>query len=126
MQGWWGLRAVIKRMDGRWPTISAPHSTAKLPRAHGIEQSVNTDPQQEIALPGDLHSVCPDDLNDMVDDEAIRLSLFQFGDNLQSGIDRLIEEANEDGGHDNVSVVPARVPQPFSSPRSLDPRTAQS
>lgn len=87
-------------------------------RALGIEESVNADLQEEIALPGDLYLLCSDGLNDMVDDEAIRLTLDKFGDNLESAADHLIEEANGNGGQDNVSVVLARVIKPFPCRRS--------
>lgn len=87
-------------------------------RALGIEESVNADLQEEIALPGDLYLLCSDGLNDMVDDEAIRLTLDEFGDNLENAADRLIEEANRNGGQDNVSVVLARVVKPFPGRRS--------
>lgn len=87
-------------------------------RALGTEESVNTDLQEEIALPGDLYLLCSDGLNDMVDDETIRLTLDRFGDNLEAAADRLIEEANGNGGQDNVSVVLTRVLQPFPGRRS--------
>ncbi len=87
-------------------------------RALGIEETVNADLQEEIALPGDLYLLCSDGLNDMVDDEAIRLTLDEFGDSLEQAADRLIEKANENGGQDNVSVVVARVLRPFPSRRS--------
>ena len=82
-------------------------------RALGIEESVNADLQEEIALPGDLYLLCSDGLNDMVDDDTIRLTLDKFGDNLEAAADRLIEEANGNGGQDNVSVVLVRILQPF-------------
>lgn len=87
-------------------------------RALGIEESVSVDLQEEIALPGDLYLLCSDGLNDMVDDETIRLTLTEFGDNLDALADRLIRMANDNGGHDNVSVALARVLKPFPSRRS--------
>lgn len=87
-------------------------------RALGIEESVTVDLQEEIALPGDVYLLCSDGLNDMVDDETIRLTLTEYGDNLDGAADRLIALANENGGHDNVSVVLVRVLKPFPSRRS--------
>lgn len=86
-------------------------------RALGTEESVNADLREEIALPGDLYLLCSDGLNDMVDDEAIRLTLDEFGDNLEDAADRLIEKANGNGGQDNVSVVLARVLRSFPDRR---------
>lgn len=87
-------------------------------RALGIEESVNVDLQEEVALPGDIYLLCSDGLNDMVDDETIRLTLDKFGDNLDRAADELIEKANGNGGEDNVSVVLARVLKPFPTRRS--------
>ncbi|MFW5969129.1 MAG: Stp1/IreP family PP2C-type Ser/Thr phosphatase [Halofilum sp. (in: g-proteobacteria)] len=87
-------------------------------RALGTEESVNADLQEEIALPGDIYLLCSDGLNDMVDDETIRLTLDEFGDNLEATADRLIDAANANGGQDNVSVVLARVLRPFPTRRS--------
>lgn len=86
-------------------------------RALGIEESVNVDLQEEIALSGDVYLLCSDGLNDMVDDETIRLTLDEFGDNLEGAADQLIRKANENGGQDNVSIVLARVLKPFSTRR---------
>jgi len=88
-------------------------------RALGVEPEVQVDLQEEVALPDDLYLLCSDGLNDMLDDETIRLTLADVGDNLQDGADRLIEQANEQGGQDNVSVVLAKVLKPVSKRRSL-------
>lgn len=87
-------------------------------RALGIEESVNVDLQEEIALSGDIYLLCSDGLNDMVDDETILLTLNEFGDNLEGAADDLIRKANRNGGQDNVSVVLARVLKPFPNRRS--------
>ena len=86
-------------------------------RALGIDEAVSADLQEEIALPGDIYLLCSDGLNDMIEDEAIRLTLDEFGDNLEQAADRLIAQANEHGGHDNVSVVLVKVLKPFPTRR---------
>lgn len=87
-------------------------------RALGIEPEVHVDLQEDVALAGDLYLLCSDGLNDMVDDETIRLTLSGIGDNLDTGADRLIEQANEYGGTDNVSVVLVRVLEPVRTRQS--------
>lgn len=87
-------------------------------RALGIEPEVQVDLQEDVALPGDLYLLCSDGLNDMVDDEAVRLTLSEIGDNLDAGVERLIEQANEAGGNDNISVVLIKVLKPFPTRRS--------
>lgn len=87
-------------------------------RALGVEAEIKVELQEDIALPGDLYLLCSDGLNDMLDDETIRLTLEEFGANLDRAAERLIELANEHGGADNISVVLVRVVKSFSSRRS--------
>lgn len=87
-------------------------------RALGVEARVKVDLQEDVALPGDVYLLCSDGLNDMLDDETIRLTLEEFGANLDRAAERLVEQANEHGGADNISVVLVRVIKPFSSRRS--------
>lgn len=87
-------------------------------RALGVESDIKVELQEDIALPDDLYLLCSDGLNDMLDDEAIRLTLVEFGANLDRTAERLVEQANEFGGADNISVVLVRVIKPFSSQRS--------
>jgi protein phosphatase len=87
-------------------------------RALGIEEAVQVDLQEDIALPGDLYLLCSDGLNDMVDDQTIGFTLSKFGDNLEEAARQLIEQANERGGSDNISVVLVKVLKPFPTRRS--------
>lgn len=87
-------------------------------RALGIEPEVRVDVQEDVALPGDVYLLCSDGLNDMLDDESIRLTLCEMGDNLAGGVERLVADANEAGGSDNVSVVLVKVLKPFPTRRS--------
>lgn len=87
-------------------------------RALGVEPEVKVDLQEDIALPGDLYLLCSDGLNDMLDDETIRLTLTEFGANLGEAADRLVEQANEQGGADNISVVLVRVVKSYASRQS--------
>lgn len=87
-------------------------------RALGAEPEVKVDLQEDIALPGDLYLLCSDGLNDMLDHETIRLTLTEFGANLDEAADRLVEQANEQGGADNISVVLVRVVKSYSSRQS--------
>lgn len=87
-------------------------------RALGVEPRVKVELQEDVALPGDVYLLCSDGLNDMLEDETIRLTLEEFGANLDRAAERLVEQANEHGGVDNISVVLVRVIKPFSSRRS--------
>jgi protein phosphatase len=59
---------------------------------------------------GDTLLMCTDGLTDMVwDDEILRLILTR--NSLKSAAEDLVAQANERGGHDNITVLLIRVPQ---------------
>ena len=82
-------------------------------RALGIDDTVQVDVQELETLPTDIYLLCSDGLNDMVDDEDIRLTLGKYSANLLQAAHELVGLANAGGGKDNISVVLAR---PGSSP----------
>ena len=82
-------------------------------RALGIEAEVEIDILEEGAKPGDIYLLCSDGLNDMVNDEEIRLTLSKYSANLVEAANELVRLANESGGKDNISVVLARPRGPF-------------
>lgn len=60
---------------------------------------------------GDTLLICTDGLTDLIwDDEILRLITTR--NSLKSAAEDLVAQANERGGHDNVTVVLIRVPQP--------------
>ncbi|MDQ7075395.1 MAG: Stp1/IreP family PP2C-type Ser/Thr phosphatase [Gammaproteobacteria bacterium] len=74
-------------------------------RALGIEPFVKVDLREDIVLPEDIYLLCSDGLNDMLEDSAISLTLQKFSDNLEEVAKQLIDQANANGGKDNVSVI---------------------
>lgn len=88
-------------------------------RALGIEAEVDVDVLEEPVEVGDLFLLCSDGLTDLIDDDTIRLTLMNFADNLDLAAKKLIALANEQGGKDNISVVLARVDQPFAASGGL-------
>ena len=73
-------------------------------RALGVEDTVLLDVREVPVLPGDLFLLCSDGLNDMLTDEDIAATLAS-GLSLSVLAVRLVEEANERGGRDNVTVA---------------------
>ena len=73
-------------------------------RAMGILPSVEADffevPLQEC----DCILLCSDGLTNMVDDEGIS-RILKTTDTLEEKTDRLIDQANENGGKDNIAVI---------------------
>lgn len=93
--------------------LSAEQAEATTPRnlvtrALGIEAEVRVDLRELPTAPEDIYLLCSDGLTDMVTDEDIRLTLTEYGANLQKAAEELVERANAAGGRDNVSVVLAR------------------
>ncbi|MDX1434689.1 MAG: DUF1631 family protein, partial [Gammaproteobacteria bacterium] len=90
-------------------------------RAVGVEESVAPDVQEIAAAPGDVFLLCSDGLHDMVEDDEIRATLVEHEKDLVRAAECLIDLANEHGGKDNISVVLARVVEPF--PAEANPGT---
>jgi protein phosphatase len=80
-----------------------------LTRAIGIDPDVQADIGTRPIRAGDLYLLCSDGLTDMMTDEEIRRTLLTSGSNVASAAARLVEQANEAGGYDNVSVVLVQV-----------------
>ncbi|MEX0952122.1 MAG: SpoIIE family protein phosphatase, partial [Gammaproteobacteria bacterium] len=77
-------------------------------RALGIESSVEVDVAETEVQADDIYLLCSDGLNDMVNDEEIRLTLRKYSANLVQAAQELVRLANQNGGKDNVSVVLVR------------------
>ncbi len=77
-------------------------------RALGIESTVEVDILEETVREGDIYLLCSDGLNDMVNDEEIRLTLRKYSANLVQSARELVRLANSKGGRDNVSVILVR------------------
>ena len=84
----------------------APHRNIII-RALGITADVAPDVDSQTVAPGDLFLICSDGLNGMISDQEIADTLNTDTD-LSELCRRLVDLANEKGGHDNVTVVLAR------------------
>ena len=84
----------------------AQHSNIKnlVTRAMGVEDSVLMDINEfEVEL-GDIYMMCSDGLSDMVTDAGIAKILLGPADLAQKA-ELLVNEANDNGGRDNISVL---------------------
>jgi PPM family protein phosphatase len=86
-----------------------PHKNV-IVRALGMKESVKVDVIMEKPRSGDIYLMCSDGLSDEVTDERMKEILLTHGTDVQSSCHALIEEANRNGGHDNITVVLVRVP----------------
>ncbi|MDB5728860.1 MAG: Stp1/IreP family PP2C-type Ser/Thr phosphatase [Noviherbaspirillum sp.] len=78
-------------------------------RAVGVSDQMDVEAHEHQVEPGDIYLLCSDGLSDMLDDEHIRKVLEQPGTDLQAICDALVDEANENGGRDNISVILIRI-----------------
>lgn len=82
-------------------------------RAVGIEPDVETEVHAYDVQQGDIYLLCSDGLSDMVTDDDIQLTLTSLKANLALAAEQLVEQANDNGGRDNISVVLVRVVKDF-------------
>jgi PPM family protein phosphatase len=101
----------------------ARHSQNKnlVTRAVGIDPEVDTEVHTYPVQTGDVYVLCSDGLNDMVPDEDIERTLCTLQANLPLAAQQLVQQANDNGGRDNVSVILVRIAKKFPArPGLLD------
>ena len=86
-------------------------------RAVGIDDDVVPEIQVQEVQVGDIYLLCSDGLNDMVEDEDIGMTLQMLQNNLPLAATQLVQQANDNGGRDNVSVILVKVKGRFSAPQ---------
>jgi protein phosphatase len=92
---------------------SHSHNRSLVTRALGVDDRVSAHLADDNVLPGDVYLMCSDGLNDMVDDTDIELIVASLSANLPLAATHLVQAAKDNGGYDNVSVILAKVKQPF-------------
>jgi protein phosphatase len=88
-------------------------------RALGPEADVDPDIHTHQARSGDVFMLCSDGLTSMVREERLH-EILNGSDSLQSAVDALIQEANRQGGRDNITAILFRVGGD-SEPEGADP-----
>ena len=78
-------------------------------RACGIDPNVVPEVHVHDVEPGDIYILCSDGLYDMVPDEDIHLTVSSLKSNLPLAAQQLIQQANDNGGRDNISVILVHV-----------------
>ncbi len=77
-------------------------------RALGVDESVLLEVNEHQVQVGDLYLLCSDGLSDMVDDDGIH-TIVTSELTLEQKAKQLIDQANENGGRDNISVLLVEV-----------------
>lgn len=77
-------------------------------QAVGVEENLRVDTKHWPLLRGDVILLCSDGLSGMVKDAKMKAILTECGEDVRKAAERLIVEANDNGGKDNVTVIVAR------------------
>jgi serine/threonine protein phosphatase PrpC len=89
------------------------HNRSLVTRALGIEETARPHLAEDHTCRGDVYLLCSDGLNDLVDEADIELIIGGLHTNLPLAASHLVQAAKDNGGYDNVSVILAKVLQPF-------------
>lgn len=81
-----------------------PHKNV-IVRALGMKETVQVDIQKINVLPDDLFLLCSDGLSSMLEESAILDIILQAGNDLEKCCQNLIQQANDNGGQDNITVI---------------------
>jgi serine/threonine protein phosphatase PrpC len=74
-------------------------------RAVGTKKDVAVDVSRHAFIPGSACLLCSDGLTGMLTDEQISEFLAQNPGNVTASVERLVDAANDAGGHDNITAV---------------------
>jgi protein phosphatase len=80
---------------------------------------VETEVHTYSVQPGDVYLLCSDGLSDMVTDEDVQLTLSSLAANLPLAAQQLVQQANDNGGRDNVSVILVRIARDYPARTGL-------
>ena len=97
---------------------NSPHKNL-ITRAIGIDDDVQVDIQEDIAMPDDIYLLCSDGVNDMLEDKLIEKILIDHSCDLENASSEIIRLANEHGGKDNISALLAKPLTAFPAKMSL-------
>jgi protein phosphatase len=103
---------------GKLRQLTTDHTMASLgmkgPRSNDLFQAIGTSPGVMIDLivdkpqDDDIYLLCSDGLSKMLSDDRVREVLLEHED-LETALYSLIEETNDRGGNDNVTVIIVKV-----------------
>jgi serine/threonine protein phosphatase PrpC len=105
------MNELIKRGKVKPEEVdSSPYKQYKnaVTRAVGVYESVEVETFDLDVLPGDTFLLCSDGLYAYLDDDE--LPALVANDSINEIPKALIEKANREGGHDNITAVCVRVP----------------
>ena len=88
-------------------------------RAIGIDDKVQIDVQEDVAMVDDIYLLCSDGVTDMMEDDLIEKAMIENSDDLEKSATEIIRLANEHGGKDNISALLVKPIKPFPAKNGL-------
>jgi len=87
--------------------------THVITQAVGVREAVEAEIQEFEAQAGDVYLLCSDGLTDLVSDAEIEETLVAAQGNWERAAQHLVDQANQQGGRDNISVVIVGIGPPL-------------
>jgi len=81
-----------------------PHKNV-ITRALGMRETVQVDIKHDPITAGDTYMLCCDGLTGMIDDQRIGEIITNAGEDLEKAVTDLVDQANKNGGVDNITVI---------------------
>jgi len=103
------LGTFIKRGLVQPSVLDNGGKAAALMRAVGLKKNLETDLLFKKVMEGEIFVTASDGLFDMVQDTTIRRIISEYQHRLDKLPERLIAEANKNGGKDNITVLVSEV-----------------
>ncbi|VAW52317.1 Protein serine/threonine phosphatase PrpC, regulation of stationary phase [hydrothermal vent metagenome] len=88
-------------------------------RAIGIDENVQIDIQEDIAMIDDIYLLCSDGVTDMLEDDLIKSAIIEHENDLAAAAAKIIQLANKHGGKDNISALLIKPIKSFPAKNSL-------
>lgn len=87
-------------------------------RAIGIDNTVEIDIQEDVAMVDDIYLLCSDGVTDMMEDDLIKSVMIDNRNDLEAIAAEIIRLSNKHGGKDNISALLAKPVKPFPAKNS--------
>jgi serine/threonine protein phosphatase PrpC len=81
-----------------------PHKNV-ITRALGMRDTVQVDIKNDTIENGDTFLLCCDGLSGMIEDQKLLEIVRASGDDLEKAVAQLVDQANRNGGIDNITVI---------------------
>lgn len=103
---------IQEQIDAGLMTVEQSRASKKknlVTRACGIDPNVQPEVHTHDVQAGDIFMLCSDGLYDMVPQDEIHLTVTSLKSNLALAAQQLVQQANDGGGRDNISVILVHV-----------------